>query len=389
MERFTGRESSSVPHRGEQRCDVLIVGGGPAGSTLAWRLRQAGRDVVVLDKQRFPRDKVCAGWITPAVVDALQLDLADYAKGRTLQAISRFRTGLIGGSAVLTDYGTTVSYGIRRCEFDDYLLRRSGARLLLGEGVNSMERVDSEWLINGSIHTPLLIGAGGHYCPVARQLGAVLGPEEGPVTAQEVEFELTPEQAAACTVAGDTPELFFTPELDGYGWCFRKGSVLNIGLGREGGGKLGESVAAFADWLRQQGKIPPELPQRFHGHAYLLYTQRHPRRVYDDGVLLIGDAAGLAYPQSGEGIRPAVESALIASDVIEDAMGNYSADRLSPYLQRLAQRFGGRERGRAPSWLPQALRHRLAAGLMRLPAFNRHVVLDRWFLHRDQLPLRP
>ena len=50
------------------RCDVVIAGGGPAGSTCAWKLREAGLDVIVLDAASFPRDKVCAGWITPQVV---------------------------------------------------------------------------------------------------------------------------------------------------------------------------------------------------------------------------------------------------------------------------------------------------------------------------------
>ena len=50
-------------------CEVLIVGGGPAGSACAWALRNRGCDVVVMDKATFPRDKVCAGWITPAVLD--------------------------------------------------------------------------------------------------------------------------------------------------------------------------------------------------------------------------------------------------------------------------------------------------------------------------------
>ena len=49
-------------------CDALIVGGGPAGSSCARQLRRAGLDVLIMDKQEFPRDKVCAGWITPAVV---------------------------------------------------------------------------------------------------------------------------------------------------------------------------------------------------------------------------------------------------------------------------------------------------------------------------------
>ena len=61
-----------------RHCDVLIVGGGPAGSTAAWQLRRAGADVLVLDRERFPRTKLCAGWITPEVVRDLSLDLASY-----------------------------------------------------------------------------------------------------------------------------------------------------------------------------------------------------------------------------------------------------------------------------------------------------------------------
>ena len=61
-----------------ETCDALIVGGGPAGSSCAWKLQQHGMAVTVLDKALFPRDKVCAGWITPAVVASLEFDLDDY-----------------------------------------------------------------------------------------------------------------------------------------------------------------------------------------------------------------------------------------------------------------------------------------------------------------------
>lgn len=64
-------------------CDVLIAGGGPAGSACAWKLRQAGLDVVVVDKATFPRDKVCAGWVTPQAIDDLQIDTGEYRDGRT------------------------------------------------------------------------------------------------------------------------------------------------------------------------------------------------------------------------------------------------------------------------------------------------------------------
>jgi choline dehydrogenase-like flavoprotein len=59
-------------------CDVLIVGGGPAGSAAAWKLTRGGADVLVLDRERFPRLKLCAGWITPEVVPYLQMDIASY-----------------------------------------------------------------------------------------------------------------------------------------------------------------------------------------------------------------------------------------------------------------------------------------------------------------------
>src|SRR5438034_8817232 len=98
-----------------ETCDCLIVGGGPAGSSCARALAAAGFDVIVLDKAEFPRDKVCAGWITPAVVDELQIDLDDFQRGRTLQPITGFRTSLIDGPQIDTTYDRVVSYGIRRC----------------------------------------------------------------------------------------------------------------------------------------------------------------------------------------------------------------------------------------------------------------------------------
>ena len=169
-----------------ERCDALVVGGGPAGSSCAWKLVQAGLDVLVLDKQVFPRDKVCAGWVTPPVMDVLQIDLEHYRRERVLQPITGFRTGLIDGLPVVTGYGHTVSYGIRRFEFDHYLLQHSQARVSLGEPLESIERVAGRWRVNRRIETPLLIGAGGHFCPVARHLGTSLGSTERVVAAQDL-----------------------------------------------------------------------------------------------------------------------------------------------------------------------------------------------------------
>ena len=371
-------------------CDVLIVGGGPAGSSCARALVRQGLDVLLLDKSEFPRDKVCAGWVTPQVLSALELDLVDYAAGRVLQPITGFRTGVLGGRLVDNRYGAVVSYGIRRCEFDHYLLQRAGARLRLGEGVQGIERSGTGWLVNGRYHTALLIGAGGHFCPVARWLGASLGSGETVVAAKEIEFPLAPGQRAECPLDPETPELFFCRDLAGYGWCVRKGDYLNIGLGREDNRGLSERLDAFCGYLREQHRIPSALPGRFHGHAYLLYPHS-PRPLFDRGALLIGDAAGLAYLESGEGIRPAVESGLLAAETIVQAHGDYRAERLAVYAERMVERFGPRRQSARSSPFPPlgGLRRFAGRQLLTNRWLTRHLVLDRWFLHRQQSALEP
>jgi geranylgeranyl reductase family protein len=367
-------------------CEVLVVGGGPGGSTCAWALARAGIDVVVMDKRTFPRDKVCAGWITPAVLEELQLDVGDYRRGRVFQPITGFRTGLLGGREVDTNYPDTVSYGIRRVEFDDYLLRRSGARLELGEALRTLARDDGGWLVNGHIRARMLVGAGGHFCPVARHLGADVGAGESIIAAQEVEFGMTSEQAEHCSAIGERPELYFCADLKGYGWCFRKGRYLNIGLGREDNHRLPDHLAAFHEFLKRRGTIDFDPPSRSSGHAYLLYG-RAPRPVVGEGVLLIGDAAGLAYTQSGEGIRPAIESALMAASTILAASGAYRSERLAPYDFQLVGRFGPRQSRTVSDHVPAGLKGAMARALMANSWFTRHVVLNRWFLHSDVSPL--
>ncbi len=362
--------------------DVLILGGGPAGSSCARRLVRAGLEVTLLDKQTFPRDKVCAGWVTPEVAASLELDLAAYADGRTLQPIRGFRTGLMDGQLLETRFEQPVSYGIRRCEFDHYLLARSGARLHLGEGLDDLAYRGGQWTLNRRYRAPLLVGAGGHFCPVARHLGARPGAGELSVAAKELEFRLDAEQRAACPVAGEVPELYFCPDLKGYGWAMRKGEFLNIGLGREDRHRLSRQLQAFCAELQRRGRIPADLPGRFHGHAYLLY-HHSPRPLLDTGVLLIGDAAGLAYPESGEGIRPAVESALLAADCILAADGDYSRPTLTVYAQRLEQRFGKRRQRPPPPWLA-GLRRAAGRRILASPWATRRLVVERWFLHQQQ-----
>jgi len=364
-------------------CEVLIAGGGPAGSACAWKLRQAGLDVIVMDKAAFPRDKVCAGWITPQVVEDLALDIDDYRAGRTFQPITGFRIGLIGRDRALeTQYERPVSYGIRRCEFDDYLLKRSNARTLLGTPVANIRRDGEQWIVNESVRAAMLVGAGGHFCTVARTLAGE--NDRAPIiAAQEVEFALDA-SAPAYAVAETVPELYFCQDLKGYGWCFRKNGYLNIGFGRLDSKAVPKQTVEFVDSLKRSGRIPPNGSWRWKGHAYLLAgdTGRPP---VADGVVLIGDAAGLAYPQSGEGIRPAIESGLMAASTIIAADGRYGRERLEGYQHSLTTRFvASKSAGPIARLIPGGVSAAAARWLLRRPAFVRHMVLNRWFLHAHQ-----
>src|SRR5262249_2942671 len=156
--------------------DAIIVGGGPGGSTAAWRLAQSGVRVLVLDGARFPRVKLCAGWVTRRVWAELGLDPANYPL--TVQPFAR-ATLELDGAAWETAWDHIVSFGIVRREFDHFLLERAraaGAEVIDGARVLRLERRAGRFVVEtpkDDFAAPLLIGAGGHHCPVARAFGEI------------------------------------------------------------------------------------------------------------------------------------------------------------------------------------------------------------------------
>jgi flavin-dependent dehydrogenase len=360
-----------------ERADVLIVGGGPAGSACAARLVAGGQDALVLDAATFPREKPCAGWITPEVVAALPMGLEEYGRDHTLQPISRFRVGRIGGRAVDVDYAAPVSYGVRRSELDAELLRRSGASVREGRRVREIRREGRDWVLDGACRAPVLVGAGGHFCPVARLVSG--GTETAPVVwARETEYALTGTAREPCRVEAGRPELYFCRDLLGYGWCFRKGDFLNLGLGRRDPQALGRHVDAFVEWLVGEERVAPPPANGWRGHAYGLRAGR-TRPPVGDGVLLVGDAAGLAFAASGEGIGPAIVSGRLAAEAILEAGGECDETSLRAYARGLEEVLGPVATRRA---LPASLARLAGATLLSSPWFARRVVLDAWFLHR-------
>jgi menaquinone-9 beta-reductase len=178
--------------------------------------------------------------------------------------------------------------------------------------------------------------------------------------------------------------------MKGYGWCFRKFNVLNVGPGRLDRRFLLGHVTEFLKLLKLTQKLLPDLSPALTGHAYLLFRQT-TRKPVDEGVLLIGDAAGVAYTQSGEGIRPAIESGLLVARVIADAQGHYSRDRLESYGDLLAKR----SRKSDSNWiarigrrLPICVAGSIAWRLLETHWFAREVVLNRWFLRQNEPALQ-
>ncbi len=317
--------------------DVVVVGGGPAGSTVARRLATAGRRVLVVDAARFPRVKLCAGWVTRAALADVGVDPATYP--HTIQPFAAVSLG-VDAHDHETHWGHTASYGIVRVEFDAHLLARAaaaGAEVREGVRVRGVRRVPDGIAIDvdgETIRAPLVIGAGGHQCPVARALGAVRADEDVIVT-QESETRVGAAQLRPLTPRYGSPELFAEPDFHGYGWYFTKGDFLNVGIGAQHGSvTIAKRLERLLARLRACGRLPATLALApFRGHAYTVRRDR-PRRIAGPGFLLVGDSAGLARDVSGEGIGPAVRSACLAAEAIADGGPARYAERIEATFGR-------------------------------------------------------
>jgi flavin-dependent dehydrogenase len=288
--------------------EVIIVGGGPAGSTCGWKLRQNAIECLILDKQEFPRTKLCAGWITPAVINDLQIDPNDYP--HSLIKFDRFRIHVYDKQLDVKVH----QYAIRRYEFDHWLLKRSGVSVNTHE-VSYIKKDGDYYIIDDQYRCRYLVGAGGTHCPVCRTFFKDVNPRAKDLLVVTLEEEFPYEYQD-----GNCHLWFLQNKLPGYSWYVPKSNgYLNIGIGG-----FSEKLKANNDSIRNQWEFFTKELERlslvkdyhFSPKGYIYYIRDNVDTVQIDNSFLIGDAAGLATKDMGEGIGPAVKSGILAAEAI-------------------------------------------------------------------------
>lgn len=350
--------------------DVVVVGAGPAGAAAAISLARAGRDVVVIDKARFPRDKCCGDGLTSLALrlsERLGLDPTTIPSWMPIESAT-----VSSPSGVSVRFPMPGGAGLhaavaRRTEYDAALVdlaRRAGAKVLDGHGLTAARETDERVVVEadglGEIHARYAVAADGMWSPTRKALGLRVPGYRGEWHAFRAYFRDVSEQART--------ELFVLFEADllpGYAWSFPVGDgTANVGFGIQRGGKVevGEMAGLWTDLLRRPAVRdilgPDAVPEGRHTAwpipARIDDITRASRRT-----LFVGDAVAATDVMTGEGIGQALLTGMLAADAIEQT-GPHGA-RLAAERYEAAVDHHLLADHRMSMLLVRALRHRKGA----------------------------
>ena len=297
----------------KQSYDVTIVGAGPAGATLAYELAKRGIGVVVLEKEKLPRYKCCAGGVTSKAAKLLDFDISEVVENVIYEVSFTFNLG----SPYLGQHSQPLIYTVMRDVFDHFLVKRAqqlGAVLIDGQKVMQIQ-VSGDWVevstADNIFRSRLVVGADGAYGIVARELSIGRRMEYSAAIESEIavpDDELEKWKSRAQVDLGCIP--------GGYAWVFPKRNHLSVGVG---------CLASKARHLnRHHQKFLNSLSIGSYtiarSSSHLVPTCTKGRLVWQDKALLLGDAAGFADPLTGEGIYNAIQSAQLATLVLENSL---------------------------------------------------------------------
>jgi geranylgeranyl reductase family protein len=313
------------------RYDVIVVGAGPAGSTAAYHLAVAGAKVLLLDRASFPRDKPCGGGVTERAARLLPFSIDPVVEDVAIQVDLRLRYG----RTIERGDGLPLVYMTQRRRLDHYLAERAaaagvdfrdGARVTAVETGTSAARVAAA---GERYEAESLVGADGANGIAAKALG--LGGNQSVGVA--LEGNLSYEHFDAAGYRGKLV-LEFGVVPGGYAWVFPKAEHANFGVG--GWGSEGTRLREHLERLCSAHGVSMDELEEIRGHRLPL---RSPRSTLARGrALLVGDAAGLIDPVSGDGMFEGFLSSRYASEAVLDLLGG-RAQGLEHYGPRLAQRL--------------------------------------------------
>lgn len=285
-----------------ERFDVAIVGAGPAGSTAAYRLARARARVLLVDKANFPRDKPCGGGLTMRAVRQLPFSVEPVVEDR----ITRARCRLRYGPTMERESSQVLCLMTQRRRLDAFMVERAvEAGATFRDGVRAAVDSERRLSVDGEpIEVDAVIGADGANGLTAR----VLGLGGAIVNGVALEGNLAYDQLPVGDWRGSLLlELGTVP--GGYGWIFPKGDHVNVGVG--GWGEEGPNLRRHLRVLCEQHGIEIRRLTELRGHRL---PMRRPATVLARGrALVVGDAAGVLDPVSGDGIYEALVTSRLAA----------------------------------------------------------------------------